>query len=434
MLVDPKSERKPDTSWRGKVRRYVGAGDRGEEPCFVGRGELFDLVDLMAETAGAGQRDSRTIVIGGAPGAGKTAFVREFGKRRNNAGAVVVELRPGEMRPLRLFEEIAKTVDGPTRERRDRTTATVVEGSLGVAEGRTSRTTTTVTPGDRQRLRDGDAVPWDLLRERFGGRLNKDSPLFVLCDEAQNLEANATTNALLDSLHRGDPDQAAPIPIVPVFAGLSSTSDVLGRCGIARPADGNVRSIAALSRGESREYALRTLTHLDAEGSQGDKARWADWFADTCDGWPQHLRIQMSAVAEEMLRADTPSLRELDGAKIGQAASAARNRYYGRRLQATRYPILAPVVQSVAAHAGQDGATLDELAARATRLLEERHNPPTAETLLLSAIHAGILQQTERPDRYVCPIPSMCLWLSTREHVVPPPPTCERGGVFLPTA
>ena len=427
MLVDAKSERERHSDWRAKVRRYVGAGDRGEEPCFVGRGELFDLVDLMAETACAGQRDSRTIVIGGAPGAGKTAFVRELAKRRSNGGAVVVELRPGEMRPFRLFEEVAKAVDAPTQERRNRTTATVVEGSLGVAKGQTSRTTTTVTPGDRESLRDGDAVPWDLLRERFGGRLTRDSPLFVLCDEAQNLVANATTNVLLDSLHRGDPDHAAPIPVVPVFAGLSSTGDVLGRCGITRPGDGNVRSISALSGGESKEYALKTLTHLDAEASQGDKVRWADWFADTCDGWPQHLRIQMSAVAEEMLRADSPSLHELDGARIAQAASAARNRYYGRRLQATRYPILAPVMQSVAAHAGPDGAALDDLAAKATQLLEERQDSPTAETLLLSAIHAGILQQTERPDRYVCPIPSMRLWLGTREHVVPPPPTCERG-------
>ena len=160
MPVDPRcAERDPRSDWRGKVRRYVGAGDRGEEPCFVGRRELFDLVELMAETACAGQRDSRTIIIGGAPGAGKTAFVRELAKRWNNAGAVVVELRPGEMKPFRLFEEIAKAVDAPTRERRDRTTATVVEGSLGLAKGRTSRTTTTVTPSDRENLRDGDAVP-----------------------------------------------------------------------------------------------------------------------------------------------------------------------------------------------------------------------------------------------------------------------------------
>lgn len=189
--------------------------------------------------------------------------------------------------------------------------------------------------------------------------MNEESPLFVLCDEAQNLEVNPTTNVLLDSLHCGDPDQAAPIPVVPVFAGLSSISDVLGRCGITRPADGNVRSISAMSRGESKDYALKTLAYLDADGSQGDKARWADWFADTCDGWPQHLRIQMSAVAEEMLRTDTPALGDLDGAKIAQAASAARNRYYGRRIQATRYPILAPVMQSVAARAGPDGAPLE---------------------------------------------------------------------------
>ena len=428
MGVDPRCDgRDPHLDWRDKVQRYVGAGDRGEEPCFVGRGELFDLVDLMADAACAGQRDSRTIVIGGAPGAGKTAFVRELAKRRKNAGAVVVELRPGEMNPFRLFEEVAEAVGAPVREQQDRSRTTTGEVGVLAAKAKTGTSTTTLEPGDAARIARTDGVPWKLLRERFGAHLGGDKPLLVLCDEAQNLEPDATTRVLLDSLHHGDPDTTAPIPLVPVFAGLSDTADVLDACGITRPTEGNVRSIGALSVGESMEYALKTLAHLDAEGPQGDKARWAEWFAATCDAWPQHLRIQMGAVAEEMLRADTPILRKLDGTKIAQAASAARNRYYGRRLKATRYPILAPVLQAVAEHAGQDGVALDDLAAEATRLLEGREDPPTSETLLLSAIHAGILQETERVGHYACPIPSMRRWLDTREHVVPPPPARERG-------
>lgn len=65
-------------AWRRKVRRYVDAGNRGVEPCYVGREDLLRQTARMVESASNIQRDSRTLVISGAPGAGKSAYLREI--------------------------------------------------------------------------------------------------------------------------------------------------------------------------------------------------------------------------------------------------------------------------------------------------------------------------------------------------------------------
>ena len=181
--------------WREKVRRYVRAGDRGEEPVFVGRESLFRKVTDMGAAASEGQTDSRTIIVAGAPGAGKTAFMRELKKRWNeNRRGLAVSLRPGGLTPATLFEKIAEAVDEPVR------------------------------PGDMERVLRSDEVPWSLIKERFGEHLNADSPLLLLCDEAQNMDDESKPlRTFLDSLHGGD-DGASPIPLVPVLAGLSDTT------------------------------------------------------------------------------------------------------------------------------------------------------------------------------------------------------------------
>ena len=164
--------------WRTKVRRYIGAGDRGEEPCYVGRAELFEKVGSMVETARDGERDRRTIVVSGAHGAGKTAFLRELAKRWQK-DAVVVALRPGGMKPIRLFRAVSAVLSVPAAEREDRTRTREVGAGAAVVKGKVSTSTTSVSPGDVERLRESDEVPWGLLKERFGAHLGVDRPLIL---------------------------------------------------------------------------------------------------------------------------------------------------------------------------------------------------------------------------------------------------------------
>ena len=76
---------------------------------------------------------------------------------------------------------------------------------------------------------------------------------------------NAKSEALrtfLDSLPSGD-EGPSPIPLVPVFAGLSDTTERIVECGITRPTGGNNVPLGGLSDREAKEYVLKTLRYLE---------------------------------------------------------------------------------------------------------------------------------------------------------------------------
>ena len=143
--------------WREKVQDYVDAGDRGEEPVYVGREDLFDKVARMAgkvarmaRSAVRGQTDSRTIVVSGAPGAGKTAFVRELTRRWNDGSrpGIAVWLRPGAMNAIRLYRELSDILAVPVADRADHYGTKELGGNAGLVKGKVSETDVTVSPGD----------------------------------------------------------------------------------------------------------------------------------------------------------------------------------------------------------------------------------------------------------------------------------------------
>ena len=420
--------------WREKVRRYIcagyrsRAGDRGEEPVYVGRDHIFHLVGEMVAAACEGQTDSRTVVVSGAPGAGKTAFVREVAKRWNDGArpGVAVWLRPGAMNALRLFRELSDVLAVPVAERADYYRAKEFAGDVGLVKGKLSETNAKVSPGDADRIRESDEVPWSLIEKRFGEHLNHENPLLLLCDEAQNMNANSEAlRTFLDSLHSGDAGRSA-IPLVPVFTGLSDTTEKIVECGITRPTAGNKVTLGALSRAEAEAYALKTLVHLEADAMQNERARWAEWFVADCGGWPQHIRTQMTAVAEAMLEADTSRLRDLDAQAISDRASAFRNEYYRGRLVATGYNACRSLVGEIVQVAGRDGVEEEHLIARALALAraynERTEMEVSGRDIVAQSIHAGVFQATDA-GLYACPIPSMREYLvSGEDHVVPLPP------------
>ena len=60
--------------WRAKVEDYIDEGDRGVEPIYVGREDLLHTTSRMVRSA---TKSSRTFVVSGGPGAGKTAFLNK---------------------------------------------------------------------------------------------------------------------------------------------------------------------------------------------------------------------------------------------------------------------------------------------------------------------------------------------------------------------
>ena len=394
-------------AWRKKVRRYVDAGNRGVEPCYVGREDLLRQTARMVESASNKQRDSRTLVISGAPGAGKSAYLREI-ERLWKDKAVVVEVLVDEMTPGDVFAKVAKAVGVRVQEQGER---------RADANGR------------------GQVMPWELMRERLKvlGTGKGRKPLILVCDEAQTLdqEDKATTD-MLRSLHRGDLDTDDPIPAVPIFAGLANTEEVMGDCGISRGTGGNFVPLGGLTEAQSREYALKILEHLDADGSQAEKACWAEWAEQHSDGWPMHLRDQMNAVAEEMLKLDTSRLRDLDGERIAGMATEARDDHYGRRLTATHAKLLRPLYHRLARAASQgEGAPMSQLVDLAEDYGAEQGKPVDGEDVLDRLVRAGVLQplSAAQPDVYHCPIPSLAKWLGGKAPVIPLPPKRQSGSL-----
>ena len=124
-----------------------------------------------------------------------------------------MSLRPGGLNPSNLVEKIAEALGEPVL--------------------------------DMERILLSDEVPWSLIKDRFGAHLNADSPLLLLCDEAQNMNAKSESlKTFLDSLPSGD-EGPSPIPLVPVFAGLSDTTERIVRCPVhIRNAQGGARRTA----------------------------------------------------------------------------------------------------------------------------------------------------------------------------------------------
>ena len=130
-------------------------------------------------------------------------------------------------------------------------------------------------------------------------------------------------------------------------------------------------------------------------------AGWMDWAEQHSDGWPMHLRGQMNAVAQEMLRLDTSRLRDLDGERIARMATGARDDHYGRRLTATRAKLLLPLFHLLARAASEgEGAPISLLVDRAEEYGTERGRPVDGEDVLGRLLRAGVLQpvSASKPD------------------------------------
>ena len=341
------------------------------------------------------------------------------------------------LNPLGLIQRIAVAVGKPVREEKQVAHTTTGEAGLAVAKAKHARTATTVEPAVAELAQRSAEVPWELIKVYYGEHLNRDNPLILLCDEAQNMgddESTTPTRAFLDTLHHGD-DGPSPIPVVPVFAGLSDTGDKIVKFGITRPAGGNSITLEGLSDGDAGTYVLKTLNYLGADVRNGtERSRWRDWFVKDCHGWPKHLRTAMTAVAEAMLEADTSRLRDLDANLIVEKAARFRNEYYGERLQATGYEdhdeLYALLVDGAPPESGGTRLrALKEIALDYAREYATRRNKTLdSDAMVDAAIHAGLLQRARPGGYYACPIPSLRDYLGTgEEHRVPRPPIPDRG-------
>lgn len=419
-------------AWRDRVRRYVRRSDRAAEPVFVGRHELFAKVLSMAAKAADGdETGSLTVVVGGCPGAGKSGFIAECKRRHASQETVVpIELRANRLLPGELIAALAAALGQPLTEASSRSRATEGGASVGVASVRTSSGETLESPSVLERAQRERLVPWRTVRDVFGHAL-RGRPILLFVDEAQAFTkvANEGHNLPLD-LHQGPPEGEGCVPIVPVYAGLADTEDVLAdEADITRLDEDNVFALEALTRDESAEYVRGVLgDHLGLTGPRGLPSRLYAWHVAHGSGWPQHLRSQMAAMAEAMLSADSRDLNDLD--MVAACARMARRRedFYRRRARRVHGGEHERAMLKVlkAADSGQRRAELSRVAAQ--ELAAEGVLDVDPGDFVDRMIHAGLLQRSPAGSGYSCPIPSVMGWLETGRHPIQPPALPGIGG------
>ena len=336
--------------------RLSRASERSDPLVFGGReriiAETLGRTDVLPPVGDWGN----TVLIEGAPGAGKTALLREIARQAQAAGTTTV-VRPdvpqsGDIETI--YAELATSLAGASS-RATRTTETKTRGiSIGPAALRGSRQAgTTVVP---PKLGSPQAVA--ALRGDKPWRASDKAIVFI--DEVQNVVRDSTAAELLRALHTQQ-----SIPVLLVCAGLSSSRAALERAGLSRIGTANTVRLESLPLSVAVDCVRRTFDIVRQQGlSGGDAAadRWSERLATASDGWPRHLQNYLRACWLTLHAQQAPSLDTADPDAAISRGDEFRESYYFERIEFAKVPaeVLAALYKRIAA--GQSLDTFDAAA------------------------------------------------------------------------
>ena len=405
MTANTGQDRGPDLD---RLPDFIEERDRNAAWFFVGRTIQVEYIERTCDLALRRFREGAalagaTVLIQGAPGAGKTALLKHLREKWAMADAeaapAALYVDPSELGdPAAIMARIAEALDPAKGAEFRRTTTSGGEakaGVLGVGVGGTWGTATAPPPPDFGALRMlFPAEAWT-------------RPLCLMVDEVQGLTQHQA--ALLRPLHlAGD-----GLPIVPVLAGLASSQEALAKQGgISRLSTGAVHTLGRLDAGQAAEAVQRMLACFRIEAEDAEAARWAALLEHISDRWPQHLQNAMRALGGGLLQAGGV-LSSVDEAAVLRHARAWRlESYRQRRSPEMRGAVilvghLMAAVRDGGLHRHQIVDTIrarihDRPEGSSARRLPKGISP---EDFLEHLIHRGALQEGE-DDRLVCPIPS----------------------------
>ena len=152
-------------------------------------------------------------------------------------------------------------------------------------------------------------------------------PLLVMIDEAQNISDKAKDQ--VEWLQEG----THGLPILPVFGGLAWTRKRFKKLGLSRIDGNRAITLEALPEEDRREAVHRFFEKYRIVASPKATAEWAQAIADDCRGWPQHLHFSLQGMALALIAPGVDgNLDRADLEKSRQYAEEQRNDYYSDRL------------------------------------------------------------------------------------------------------
>lgn len=397
--------------------------DRGESLFFSGRSQEIENIELTIEGVMERLRlgkpkpaSDETWLFQGPPGVGKSALLEKLEDRwkakETEGTPIAVPLRPDII--LNQANLVAKIADAVAAANDDSETADKLHQIVSVDRvGSTDIGSEIVIKACTQISKSKSVVTnprqlnWETLT-RFFPRENWKRPVVLLLDEAQSLRRWQGPSEI-SNLHQG----IHGLPIIPIFAGLSDSFEVLRTHDISRMSHRRRVTLGALDQQETEAAAMLMLETFRVGGSHRED--WARRIALECSGWPQHLQTGLQALAKAVVDNDG-MLGPTEGAfadTVSKTSETYRNEYYRERLDDDLAGSIGLVHIALDA-ARPPGKTLAELkdivANRANGSKEYKHQLPEmldVSMFLNRMIKRGFLQLSRSGRRFVCPIPSM---------------------------
>ncbi len=357
------------------LEEFFYKGDKNSTQFFAGREKLISAIETTVNELSNDIRqlsiedvtsDQRTWLIQGAPGAGKTALQWYLRDRwlADKDGPVVVNALLGDLADRdKLAASIANKIL-PKGEDQLWTERTVSHTAGVQAKLDASRTTSESIPrgaldlADLRRLYQKPRMHWLRRLLPFGRRkVAEPRPVVLIIDEIQAM--NSEAGEVLHDLHVG----VAGLPVIPLLAGLAWSQERLREAGISRFNTGqmsHVQTLTPLQPEEAAESVKLMLRAYYVTATDKEAEDIACWIAGLSDGWPQHLRHYMRALAGN-LAANKGNLSELDRNWVQAEGDAKRQSYYLDRLQGTLVVEHSGVLAQVAKNIGNIGCRYKEL-------------------------------------------------------------------------
>ena len=351
-----------------------------------------------------------TVVVQGAPGAGKTALLREAARRYEAMeGRTLFFADPwGRDEEPGVLQAIAEAAFGPSAGSFTSTTTSTrtAKGSVGAVGG-------TIAKAEQEP--PVSLASWVDLSNRYAVDSPQAHPTLILVDESQNFAPDA--GRLLRSLHT-----QADFPFTLVCGGLSDTRRRLRDLGISRLTSDAELRIGALTADEGREairqpllWTIEQCAAPPIRQAVAQVERWTDTMAQRAFGWPQHLACYLRGAWRALAESDTPDLG--DDGTLGAALEYGDQmcrRYYAGRVEASRTdPSIILAVQRALADGGRMPVVHRATSTAVARLSDasaeiHRHNHPQGTMACIEAmLKAGVIEEAVESGMIAVPIPSL---------------------------
>ena len=386
--------------------------DRAEPVHFAGRRKELDHILVNASHPDAGN----TVVVQGAPGAGKTSLLREAAARFDTAGGRALFYgtpwsKDGERDVMRDIAIAAWDLD-PGIFSATEQSAKIGKATVAGVGGSMTRTV---------RMPPVELTRWTAFARRYRDMAAESRMVMVLVDESQNLDEDA--GELIHALHA-----QSDFPFTLVCGGLSDTKDKLREIGVSRLGGHAILRIGALTQEEAAESVHNTLhwtldrcTDPPIRHDDEQIGRWTNRLAETSLGWPQHVASYLSGAWRALAGAERLDLgdeRNLAAALDhgGELCSA----YYQGRIEASQTDPAVILAAHGALSSGGDAFVLtcdaiegavDHLPA-ARRAAHRRNHPEGTLECYAKMLKAGVIEERDR-ERLGVPIPSLTMHLES---------------------